>query len=82
MSYEVAQKLYDARPAEGMLLDLQHHPSIHRQRADCRHMIAGQRHAQDRCLSMWRILADPGGQQVEAGFVDPHDSSAFRYGFF
>jgi hypothetical protein len=51
--------------------------TLRRDRAENREMIARQRHPQDRGLAPWRGIAHRACQQIEPGFINPDNHSAF-----
>src|SRR5438477_6562341 len=78
----MAEEAHHVRALEGAGQDLAEQAPVRRETADGREVVAGQGDRQEGRLAPRRVGADPCGEEVEAGFVDPDDRAAFVAGFF
>src|SRR3990172_10929108 len=82
LAQQVSQEAHDVRALKGAGQGAEEQAPIRRQAADGREVVVGQGNSQDRGLTPRRIGANPGGQEVEAGLVDPDDRAVLVAGFF
>ena len=76
------QKAHDIWSFVRMVLYPQEHPSIWRQTADGRQMIAGQGNRQDGRLTHWRIRPHSQGQEVKRRLVYKDNGTLFLFRLF
>src|SRR5579885_156577 len=82
LAQENAQEAHDRLAIIGSRAYLQEESSIGGDAADGGEVVAGQRHAQDRCLPSWCPGAHRHRQQIKPGFVYPDDGGLLLLGFF
>ena len=77
MAQEMLEEAHHVRPTQRSLLYLHEDLAARCNGANGRQVIARERDVQQWRLAPGRIGADEGGQQVEAGFIDPDEGTRF-----
>lgn len=77
---QMLEEADDVRALVGVLLHMHQQPAVRGDAADDGQVVAAQRQAEDGGLTTWGVGPDGAGEEVEAGLVDPDDSSSLLVG--